>query len=162
MGYEGDTERTTRIAVVDDEPTIARVVRELLEPEGYDVRTFGEPRAAFGALLEAPAHVLVVDYNMPRCTGAELVRELRAHHDGPSAPAILITGARNDVPMVDRAPFEAILEKPFKPAHLTKVVEFCVQMATGRGASRSGTRRRQSVPIVAAPGESASGSGSTD
>lgn len=135
---------SVRVAVVDDEPTVASTVSRLFRAQGWEVRVHNDPLEALGNLVADPPEVLVVDYDMPGLTGAGLVRRFRERIKGVSAPALLVTGNRGGVPVEDRAPFEAILEKPFDPSRLVELVEYCA-LVRRKASDRSGTRRRASV-----------------
>src|SRR5215831_6967202 len=67
------------VLVVDDEPDIRKVLRALLEEEGYLVAEAVDGAAGI-ALLQASLHPLVVlvDYKMPRMNGAEMLEAVMA------------------------------------------------------------------------------------
>jgi two-component system, LuxR family, response regulator FixJ len=85
-------------------------VENLLEAEGFGVRTYSSARGVLGETKVPDNSCLVTDYHMPGMDGLELVDELRRR--GNSMPAILITGdpsqcvrdraAAAHVPVVDR------------------------------------------------------------
>jgi signal transduction histidine kinase/CheY-like chemotaxis protein len=68
-----------RILVVDDELGVREGCRKILSSEGYDVVTAGDGKAGLEQFLErGPFSVLLVDLQMPRMSGLELMREVRA------------------------------------------------------------------------------------
>ena len=81
-----------RIWVVDDEATIARMVKSVLDPFGYQVRVFHAGRDLLDAFTAAPdaADLVVTDMTMPEMTGARLSEELLARR--PDLPIVLCTG----------------------------------------------------------------------
>jgi len=81
------------IACVDDERHILTSVRIGLEAEGYRVRTFDDGASALEALIEEPADLTIVDYNMPRMKGTEFLRRLRRQWD---MPAIFLSSREAD------------------------------------------------------------------
>ena len=78
------------IFVVDDEQMLLDLAAAVLQPLGFDVRTFSDPRKALKAFLDARPEVLVTDYAMDGMNGLELVRECR--HVNPKQKIIMLSG----------------------------------------------------------------------
>ena len=107
-----------RILVVDDEPHIVEVVRAYLGREGHEVATAADGESALELAALRPPDLVVLDVMLPRRSGFEVLRELRAR--GSDAAVILLT-ARDD--LVDRVAGLEIgaddyLTKPFEPREL--------------------------------------------
>ena len=77
------------IALVDDEENIRETVGFALRREGYRVDTYPDGQAAWEALEQRLADVVVLDIMMPRMDGLELCRRLRGVSD--SLPIIFLT-----------------------------------------------------------------------
>ncbi len=84
------------ILVVDDQEETLIAVRSLLEREGHRVLTAQSGEQALALFKANDVHLLLVDYVMPRMTGAQLVREIRAFD--PFVQIILQTGYSGDTP----------------------------------------------------------------
>ncbi len=84
------------ILVVDDQLDTTESVKALLELEGHRVRTASSGAEALELLQEIEVHLVIVDYLMPRMTGAELVKRLRCLD--PYVQIILQTGYAGDNP----------------------------------------------------------------
>jgi signal transduction histidine kinase len=69
------TNRT--VLVVDDQEETLASVRGLLEREGHRVVTASSGAEALDVLRGQDVHLIILDYFMPRMTGAEVVREIR-------------------------------------------------------------------------------------
>ena len=70
------------ILVVDDELGVREGCRKILSAEGYDVVTAGDGKAGLEQFLErGPFSVLLVDLQMPRMSGLELMREVRSRDE---------------------------------------------------------------------------------
>lgn len=67
----------TRLLVLDDDPAITQIYKEVLLGEGYDVVVAGSCAEAFAQLeaVNGEAHVLVVDLGLPDGDGADFVRQ---------------------------------------------------------------------------------------
>ena len=81
------------VLVVDDEPLILNLVKEILTQEGYQVETAGNGKEAMQALQTHPFDVVLTDMLMPDMTGMELVQYLHLHH--PGTLVIVFTGYAN-------------------------------------------------------------------
>ncbi|MEN9938298.1 MAG: hypothetical protein RLZZ387_4877 [Chloroflexota bacterium] len=110
-----------RILVVDDSPTIRRMVMASLRLLG-DVQfdEAGSGLEALERLALAPADLLILDLNMPDMHGFEVLRFLREHQRYRSTPVIVLT-TRSDAESHERAAAagaSSYLTKPFEPAVL--------------------------------------------
>src|SRR5438445_8124867 len=80
------------ILVVEDEQLIAKLLKETLQFEGYQVVTVlnGEDAVQY-ALRETP-HLIVLDLMLPGIDGYEVSRRLRAHPKTMHIPIIALSG----------------------------------------------------------------------
>jgi DNA-binding response OmpR family regulator len=95
----------TRVLIADDSETILLLLRTRLEMEGYEVLTAADGVEVIEAMRAAdPApDILLLDAMMPRKSGIDALRELRA--DGIDTPVLIVSahqdqmdaGAANDV-----------------------------------------------------------------
>jgi two-component system NtrC family sensor kinase len=81
-----------RVLVVDDEPEIADLLRELLEGAGYDVMTAESGAVALALLDEATFDAVVSDLHMPDVDGAALWREIKARWPALARRVLFVTG----------------------------------------------------------------------
>lgn len=68
----------SRVLVVDDEPTFAQNLGNVLSTNGYQVRTVSESELALSSFDEWRPHLVFTDRYMPRMDGIELCRRIRA------------------------------------------------------------------------------------
>jgi len=66
-----------RILLVDDDPTLRRLLAQQLRLAGYIVREANDGREAYEAILADCPDMLVTDWNMPGMDGQELCEKLR-------------------------------------------------------------------------------------
>jgi len=78
------------IFVVDDEPMLLDLAMTILQPLGFDVRTFRDPKKALAEYPAAKPAVVVTDYAMGEMNGLDLVRECRRIN--PQQKTILLSG----------------------------------------------------------------------
>ena len=108
------------VLVVDDEPGISRIVKLLLQSEGFDVRVEGHARTALKVATSEPVRLVLLDLNMPEMDGREFYRELRAHEQSVPVVIMSASGARKAYKELGA---EGFLDKPFSPEALIDVVE---------------------------------------
>jgi two-component system KDP operon response regulator KdpE len=77
------TSEKSRVLVVDDEPQITRVLRTVLNSQGYQVRTAAEGEAALSNFAEWRPELVITDLYMPHMDGIELCRRIRAVSNVP-------------------------------------------------------------------------------
>lgn len=88
---------TTRLLLVEDDPSLARGLADNFRDEGYEVRLEKRGDTALSAVQEFRPHVLVLDIKLPGRSGLDVLRDLRASGDTVS---VLMLTAKGDV--VDR------------------------------------------------------------
>jgi CheY-like chemotaxis protein len=81
-----------RILVADDETDIRNILRRLLLSAGFCVCEAGNGIEALAAAEHCDIDLALLDITMPRMTGTEAVRQLRANPRYASIPIMLMTG----------------------------------------------------------------------
>ncbi|HEY4244548.1 MAG TPA: response regulator [Kofleriaceae bacterium] len=106
-----------RILVVDDDPSVLRVVTRMLRRMGFEVVSTTRPVEALERVLDPRAAFacILTDVDMPELRGTELLRSVAAA--GIELPAILMSG-RLDDGSVGRQ----LLEKPFGDTELRRAL----------------------------------------
>ena len=84
--------RSPRILVVDDNPDIMCLMRELLETRDYEVIAVSDAAQALDEIRGHPPDVILSDVIMPGKSGYELCRELKENPATRLIPFVLITG----------------------------------------------------------------------
>jgi DNA-binding NtrC family response regulator len=112
-----------KILVVDDDtPFVTQHLRLLLEEDGYEVETLGDPRQALERLRTRQFQLLITDYRMPDLSGMDLLAAVRS--EGLPCGVILLT-AYGDIALVRavmKAGADDFLTKPFELDRLRLVV----------------------------------------
>src|SRR5215211_520589 len=86
------SESTGRVLVVEDDISIADVLRRTIRQEGHEVRSAGDGVEALRLAEEFTPDLVVLDLGLPKLDGVEVCRRLRAESDVP----ILILTARTE------------------------------------------------------------------
>ena len=112
------------IYVVDDEPMLLELATVILEPEGYQVKSFRDPEMALQTFTKAklrPA-LLITDYAMHSMNGMELVEEFRRLE--PAQKILLVSGTVGEEVFRDApAKPDKFLGKPYQAAELANLVK---------------------------------------
>jgi two-component system response regulator RegX3 len=106
-----------RVLVVDDEPAIRDAVGYALRTEGFDVDVVADGEEALDAALGSAYDVVVLDLMLPRMSGTEVCRRVRAES---AVPIIMLTarGAELDRVMGLEVGADDYVTKPFSMAEL--------------------------------------------
>jgi FixJ family two-component response regulator len=124
------------VFVVDDDESVRRAVKRLLDSVGLHCETFGTPAEFLTHATEGVAGCVVLDVRMPGSSGLDLQRVLAASR--PELPVIFVTGYA-DVPLTVRAMKAGALEvltKPFDDQTLLDAVHLALETSRTRCAER--------------------------
>lgn len=87
----------TRVLIADDSETILLLLRTRLEMEGYEVLTAADGVEAVEKVRAADPgpDILLLDAMMPRKSGIDALRELRA--DGLETPVLIVSAHQDEM-----------------------------------------------------------------
>jgi DNA-binding response OmpR family regulator len=80
-----------KILVVDDEPSICDLLRDLLTEAGYNVLTAGDGREALPLTLSEKPDLILTDIRMPKLDGLTLCKALRVNTETRNIPVVILT-----------------------------------------------------------------------
>jgi len=92
------TQATVKILVVEDEPNMVAGLRDNFEFEGYEVITANDGIEGLQKALDESPDLVVLDVMMPRMSGLEVCKQLRAKR--ASIPIIMLTARGQEVDKV--------------------------------------------------------------
>jgi FixJ family two-component response regulator len=128
------------VFVVDDDPSVRRAIKRLIEAEGLRVELFASAQEFLQAKRPEGPGCLVLDIRLPRKSGLEFQRELAEASD--QIPIIFIT-AHGDIPMTVRAMKAGAVEfltKPFRDQDLLDAIHQALE--------RDRLRRQQEAEVT--------------
>jgi DNA-binding response OmpR family regulator len=85
-----------RILIVDDEPSIVVPLEFLMRREGYDVSVAGDGESALETLAERPADLVILDIMLPRMSGFDVCRRIRADPRWQGLKILMLTAKGRD------------------------------------------------------------------
>ncbi|MCO8127680.1 response regulator [Acidimicrobiia bacterium EGI L10123] len=108
------------VLVVEDDPTILQLLEVNFEMEGYIVLRAEDGEQGLAVARESRPDVIVSDVMMPKMSGLELVRALKATNDTKAIPVILLSAKAQgaDVRLGLDAGADDYVTKPFEPLDL--------------------------------------------
>jgi two-component system, NtrC family, C4-dicarboxylate transport response regulator DctD len=116
-----------RLLLVDDEPTLRRVIGRALVKAGFEVVEAANGRAALEALADERFDAVISDVRMPRMGGLEFLQRLL--RDEPDMPVVLMSGShevQNATAALELGAFD-YLQKPLVLADLQRSALRAVQ-----------------------------------
>ena len=109
------------ILVVDDFPTMRRIVRSLLKELGFtNVEEAEDGQEALGKLKGGDFEFVVSDWNMPNLDGLEMLKQLRADEAMKALPVLMVTAEakKENIVAAAQAGANGYIVKPFTAATL--------------------------------------------
>ena len=95
---EPGTSKRTRILIVEDEPAMVAGLRDNFEYEGYEVISAEDGVAGLESALSEQPDLVVLDVMMPRMSGLEVCKQLKAKRS--SLPIIMLTARGQEIDKV--------------------------------------------------------------
>ena len=132
MSQASDDDSGTYVLVVDDDRGIREAIVEILEDEGFAVKTANNGDAAIAQMRQERPAVVLLDLNLPRVTGDDVRKIQLADRSLRGIPTVVFSAAdRLAERCADLAPSD-VLAKPVRLAQLLAVVRrFCVPHVSG-------------------------------
>jgi diguanylate cyclase (GGDEF)-like protein len=119
------------VLALDDDPVVLASLRALLEPRGVRLTVLDDPRGFWDALERERPDLVVVDFDMPHASGADLCRVVRGDARWSALPVLVLTG-RADAETVERvfaAGADDFVSKPFVGPELVARIESRLERA---------------------------------
>lgn len=81
----------TRIAIIEDDPTISQMYRMKFEADGFDVRMASDGKIGVELVKAFNPDIILLDIQMPEMDGAEALKLIRADKASKNTPVIILT-----------------------------------------------------------------------
>ena len=108
--------KNMRVLVVDDFSTMRRIVRNILKQLGFtNVVEADDGTTAWEILNSQGADFIVSDWNMPKMTGIDLLRKVRASEEFADLPFLMVTAEAQQENIIEavQAKVSNYIVKPF-------------------------------------------------
>ncbi len=118
-----EEEKNIRIAIIDDARFMRTLISSVLEEEGFETVSFGNPVEALKILSDTPTDIILVDYEMPQMNGLEFIEKFKPKEK--HVPTVMLT-TETDVNLAVNAirlGASDFLTKPFKKDELIHILK---------------------------------------
>jgi two-component system chemotaxis response regulator CheY len=115
------TDLNTKFLVIDDFPTMRRIIRNLLKELGFNnVDEAEDGVAGLAKLKEGGFQFVVSDWNMPNMTGIDMLKQIRADEQLKHLPVLMVTAEakKENIIAAAQAGASGYVVKPFTAATL--------------------------------------------
>jgi two-component system chemotaxis response regulator CheY len=115
-----------KILVVDDFQTMRRIIKNYLRQLGFNnVEEAEDGDVALEKLKESEFDFVITDWNMPKMTGIDLLKKIRAANNFKTIPVLIITAEaeKENVVQAAQAGVNDYIVKPFTPEVLQTKIE---------------------------------------
>jgi DNA-binding response OmpR family regulator len=136
-----------QVLVIDDSPTILKVVQLVLSKAGYRVRTAPDGEAGVYAAREERPDLILLDFVMPKMNGYQVCRALAESEELRDVPVVLMSAKGDQIGerFVKVMGIVDYITKPFSPDAITAVVDHTLGKYGRKNGEPSGL-----LPIPAA------------
>ena len=133
-----------KILVVEDEPDVLDLCKQILVSNGYQVKGAGDGYQAIERARHEPFDLLLVDINMPNMNGMEAYQAIKEFD--PDIIGVIITGYASIETAIEavRLGFDGFVTKPFTPHGLNATVAKALERVR---LERDNARLRALIPL---------------
>jgi len=119
--------KTVRVLVVDDDPSIRKMMMAALRREGYSFSEAANGKEALETMRSDPPDIVILDLMMPLVSGWDVLRERSGDAELISIPVIVVSANRSAelASAMDKG-ICAFLPKPFDISALSSLVRSCI------------------------------------
>jgi two-component system nitrogen regulation response regulator NtrX len=125
------------VLIVDDEGNIRRMLRALLESEGYSVREAGTGEEGLEAARREPPEVVLLDLMLPGMSGLDALSQLA--EAAPGVPVVMMSGRAtlSDAVEATRRGAFHFIEKPLTPEAVLITLRGAMEISRARDLTRA-------------------------
>jgi CheY-like chemotaxis protein len=129
------------VLVIDDSPTILKVVQLVLSKAGFKVHTAEDGEQGIAKALAEKPSIILLDFVMPRMNGYQVCRALADHESLKDIPVVLMSAKGDQVGerFVKVMGIVDYITKPFSPDAITAVVQHTIAKYKDRPAGEPST-----------------------
>jgi twitching motility two-component system response regulator PilG len=120
-----EADHRDKILIVDDSPTVRKLVEITLERNGLEVSSAIDGMEALAKLNDGLPDLILLDICMPRMDGYQLCKTIKGNQATQHIPVVMLSGKDGVIDKVRgrMAGSTDYLTKPFEPADLVEIVE---------------------------------------
>lgn len=115
-----------RVLIVDDSNVMRKIIKNALNQLGFsDYVEAADGHAAMKEIGEDPVDLIISDWNMPKMTGLEFLKNVRGHGNLKDIPFLMVTSEGDEAKILEavEAGVSQYIVKPFNANQLQKKVK---------------------------------------
>jgi two-component system chemotaxis response regulator CheY len=119
-------DKNMKILVVDDFATMRRIVKNILIQLGFkNITEADDGTTAIKVLQQEKVDLIISDWNMPKMTGLEFLKEVRAEPSWAKTPFIMVTAEaqQDNIILAVKARVSQYIVKPFTADTLSEKIQ---------------------------------------
>lgn len=117
-----------KVLIVDDSEDNRDTLRELIEPDGYDIYEAVDGKDGVKKAKNIKPDIILMDIQMPKMNGYEASKQIKSEPFGDSVKIIAVTASeyeRDDQKLIDNG-LDDYLRKPFQPEILFEKIKYWI------------------------------------
>lgn len=140
---------TQRLLVIEDEPTLSRLLSYNLTNEGYEVVVEDHGQTGYETALKQKFDLILLDLMLPGMNGFEIMSKLRS--EGVTTPVIILTAKNTEEEVVQglKSGADDYITKPFGVAELLARVAAVLRRANGQEERESAVPDNSQISLGA-------------
>lgn len=121
-----------RVLIVDDEPSITKLLKFNLEKEGYRIETAEDGQVAMALILDQHFDFIILDLMLPNMDGMEICK--RTRQEKIETPILILTAKDDEIEKIIGLELGAddYMTKPFSPRELLARMKAIFRRSTGK------------------------------
>ncbi|MCP4672491.1 MAG: response regulator [Desulfobacula sp.] len=115
-----------KVLIVDDFATMRRILKNILKQIGFtNITEADDGTTALEELQKAEFDLVISDWNMPKMTGIELLKKIRASNDFKDIPVLMVTAEAQKQNVIEavKAGVSNYVVKPFTADAISEKIE---------------------------------------
>lgn len=122
----------TDILIAEDEPSILEALSFVLQRAGWSVHSVTDGEAVMEAVLVTQPRVLVLDVMLPKRSGFDVLKQIRANPQTQNLPVLVLTakGQQQDRRIAEELGADMFVTKPYSNADVVDAVRSLLDVPT--------------------------------
>lgn len=122
----------TDILIAEDEPSILEALSFVLQRAGWSVHSVTDGEAVMDAVLATQPRVLVLDVMLPKRSGFDVLKQIRANPQTRNLPVLVLTakGQQQDRRIAEELGADMFVTKPYSNADVVDAVRTLLDVPT--------------------------------
>jgi two-component system OmpR family response regulator len=122
------------VLIAEDEPSILESLDFILRRAGWSIEAVTDGEAALQAVRRRPPRVLVLDVMLPRRSGFDVLKQIRADEALKSLPVLILTakGQTQDRRVAEELGADSFVTKPYANAEVVGAIQALMDGAASK------------------------------